>query len=98
MEEKSAANKVICINTFSGRIIYVRTTEEKWKELTAGVEVWAGYMVTGWQVDQDLIEKIVTSAYPQREYYHLVDVRHPSDRPTPDYYIAYSSIDKPEAS
>jgi hypothetical protein len=99
-------DKFICINTFSGRNIYIRSSEDKWQELTKGVEVFAGYMVTGWRLDQDKIEKIITGAdpdcevvaiRPKREYHEQLGAPCPPRPPVPDYYITYSSVDKPEA-
>jgi hypothetical protein len=99
-------DKVISITTFSGRNIYVRTTEEKWLELTAGKEV-VNNTVTGWKLDQDKLEKIITGAYPEREDYQVVEIRPHGEYlsqlgleytltpPTPDYYVVYSNNDMP---
>ena len=99
--------KIICIATFSGRNIYVRTTQEKWLELTKDVEVFSGYMVVGWHMDQMKIEKIITGTYPEREDFKVVAIRphrnyleqfgleYTLTPPTPHYYIVYSNIDMP---
>jgi hypothetical protein len=103
-------NRIICIQTFSGSRVYVRTSEEKWRELTDGVDVWAGYMVIGWRLDQDKVSAILQQAYhergdyeivaisPWRPYHKQLGLECTADYPTPDYYIVYSSIDKPEAT
>jgi hypothetical protein len=102
------ADKIICIQTFSGRNIYVRTTDEKWKELTDGIEVYSGYMANGWRLNQDKLSRIIMGTYPEREDYQVVAIHPWRDYceelgvhftltpPTPNYYIIYSSIDKPE--
>jgi hypothetical protein len=99
--------KIICIATFSGRNIYVRTTQEKWLELTKGVEVFTGGMVVGWHLDQVKIEKIITGAYPEREEFKVVAIKPHREYlaqlgleyvltpPVPNYYIVYSNIDMP---
>jgi hypothetical protein len=96
-------NKVICIHTLSGRKIYVLTTEEKWLELTANVEV-VGNSVSGWKLDQTKIERIITGEYPEREEYKVVakkPYRTFDDEgldffpPTADYVVVYSNIDQP---
>jgi hypothetical protein len=99
-------NKVICITTFSGRNIYIRTSEEKWNELIAGVQV-SDNMVTGGHLDQIKIEKIIIGAYPEREDFKVVAIRphreylsqlgleYTLTPPTPDYYVVYSNNDMP---
>ena len=91
-----AADKVILITTFSGRKVYIQTTEEKWKELTQGVEVFSGYYVTGWHLNQDKVGRVAHGEYPEREDYHVMELEAWDEKPTPDYYINYSSFDKPE--
>ena len=82
---------IILISLFSGRKVYVETTEEKWKELTRGVEVVGNTYVDGWDMDQDKIERIVYGSYPEREDYKVIEA--PAWKPNPpvDYLINYSS-------
>lgn len=102
-------NKIICINTFSGRSIYIETTKEKWHDLVEGCEVYGGFIVNGWHLNQDKIASILDQKHPEREDYKIVAIRpwreyhrdlglseYP-DPPQPDYFISYSSVDKPEA-
>jgi hypothetical protein len=97
-------DKVICINLWSGGHVYVRTTEEIWKELTQDLEV-KDNQVSGWLLDQKKIERIITGAYPEREDYQVV-CRTPwrftyeqfgwdFTPPTSNYWIVYSSTDMP---
>jgi hypothetical protein len=97
-------DKVIRINTFSGRNIYVRTSEQKWLELTAGKEV-CNNTITGWALDQEKIEKIITGACPDdfkilairphRGYLESQGFEYVLSTPPADYWVVYSNNDMP---
>ena len=101
-------NKIICIQTYGGSRVYVKTTEEKWDELTRHVPKVVGYMVSGWDLNQQWMQQIIQGAYPARmdfevvarapwrDYFKELGISYSINPPTPDYFIIYSNIDKPE--
>ena len=100
----TTAAKVICINLWSGGHIYVRTSEQKWVELTQNKRV-VDNTVSGWELDQRKVERIIRGEYPEREDYQVV-CRTPwcftyeqfgwdFTPPKSDFWVNYSTNDMP---
>ncbi len=84
---------IILINHYSGKRVYVETTQEKWEELTRNVKR-RGAIVDGWNIrDQEKIERIVFGALPEREDFRIIETSPYEPEPILTYLIDYPSLE-----